>query len=47
MGAAADAVADEALARWLTQDVAALLAGDSPPDRPVRAKGRGRLPWRH
>lgn len=48
MGAAADAVGADALARWLTHDVpAALLAGDTPPARPARAKGRVRLPWRN
>jgi protein-tyrosine phosphatase len=47
MGAAAEAVGDDALVRWLTHDVpSALLAGDTLPARPVRAKGRVRLPWR-
>jgi protein-tyrosine phosphatase len=37
MSAARKAVGDEALGRWLTEDVpAALLAGDEPPPRPQR-----------
>jgi hypothetical protein len=48
MGAAAEAVEDAKLASWLTYEVPeALLAGEAPPPRPVRAKGRLRLPWRH
>lgn len=48
MGAAADAVGDNVLARWLTYEVpAALLTGDSPPPRPPRTRARVRLPWRH
>ena len=48
MGAAADALGDDALAVWLTHDVpAALLAGESPPKRPARARGRLRRPRRH
>ena len=48
MGAAADALGDDALARWLTHDVpAALLANEDPPPRPARAKSGMRLPWRH
>lgn len=38
---AADAVGDEALARWLTVDVPAAIVDDSPlPDRPERSKRR-------
>jgi protein-tyrosine phosphatase len=48
MGAAAEAVGDAALARWLTHEVPeALLAGVAPPQRPGRPKGRVRLPRRH
>ncbi|HVM57122.1 MAG TPA: CpsB/CapC family capsule biosynthesis tyrosine phosphatase [Gaiellaceae bacterium] len=47
MAAAAEAVGDEALARWLTHEVpAAILDGTPPPPRPARRTGR-RLPWRH
>jgi len=39
MSAAAEAVGDEALARWLTHDVpAALLAGTTPPPRPAQRR---------
>jgi protein-tyrosine phosphatase len=43
MTAAREAVGDEALGRWLTEDVPrALLAGDDPPPRPqVRPRRRG------
>jgi protein-tyrosine phosphatase len=48
MGAAAEAVGDAQLAWWLTHDVPqALLAGEAPPPRPGRPKGRVRRPWRH
>jgi protein-tyrosine phosphatase len=48
MGAAAEAVGDARLAWWLTHEVPeALIAGEVPPQRPGRAKGRLRLPWRH
>jgi protein-tyrosine phosphatase len=48
MGAAAEAVGDAQLARWLTHEVpVALLAGEAPPQRPGRHNGRVRLPWRH
>jgi protein-tyrosine phosphatase len=48
MGAAAEAVGDAQLAWWLTHEVPeALLAGKTPPQRPGRAKGGLRLPWRH
>ncbi len=48
MVAAAEAVGDAQLAWWLTHEVPeALLAGESPPPRPARAKGRVRLPRRH
>jgi protein-tyrosine phosphatase len=48
MGAAAEAIGDAQLARWLTHDVPeALVAGEVPPQRPARAKGGLRLPWRH
>jgi len=47
MAAAAEAVGDEALARWLTHDVpAAIVAAVAPPPRPAFKGGR-RLPWRH
>lgn len=43
MSAAAETVGDEALARWLTQDVpAAIVAGDEPPPRPEPARRRRR-----
>ena len=39
MGAAAEAIGDERLARWLTQDVPqALLAGEEPPPRPAKSR---------
>ena len=42
MSAAADAVGDEALARWLTNDVpAAVVAGAPPPPRPATRRRRG------
>jgi protein-tyrosine phosphatase len=42
MTAAADAVGDDALARWLTEDVPrALLDGASPPERPKRKRFAG------
>jgi protein-tyrosine phosphatase len=48
MGAAAEAIGNAQLARWLTHEVPeALLAGEAPPQRPGRPKGRLRLPWRH
>jgi protein-tyrosine phosphatase len=48
MGAAAEALGDPALGRWLTLEVPeALLAGAEPPRRPPRAKRGVRLPWRH
>ena len=48
MGTAAEAVGDAKLAWWLTHEVPeALLAGEAPPRRPARPKGRVRLPWRH
>jgi protein-tyrosine phosphatase len=48
MGAAAEAVGDAQLALWLTHEVpAALLAGEAPPRRPARTKGKVRFPWRH
>jgi protein-tyrosine phosphatase len=41
MSSAREAVGDDALARWLTEDVpAALLAGERPPDRPHGRKRR-------
>lgn len=47
MTAAAEAVGDEALARWLTHDVPqALLGSENPPPRPPRRR-RIRLPWRN
>ena len=47
MAAAAEAVGDEGLARWLTHEVpAAILDGTPTPPRPARKTGR-RLPWRH
>jgi hypothetical protein len=48
MGAAAEAVGNAKMASWLTHDVPeALLAGEEPPQRPGRPKGRLRLPRRH
>ena len=48
MGAAAEAVGNAQLAWWLTHEVPeALLAGEEPPQRPGRPKGRLRLPRRH
>ena len=48
MGTAAEAVGDAKLGWWLTHEVPeALLAGEAPPRRPGRTKGRVRLPWRH
>jgi protein-tyrosine phosphatase len=45
MTAAREAVGDERLGRWLTEDVpAALVAGRSPPPRPQR-RHTMRLPW--
>ena len=42
MAAAAEAVGDEALARWLTNDVpAAVVAGAPPPPRPATRRRRG------
>jgi len=42
MSAAAEAVGDEALGRWLTHDVpAAIVAGAAPPPRPARRRRRG------
>jgi len=42
MSAAAEAVGDEALGRWLTHDVpAAILGGAAPPARPARRRRRG------
>jgi protein-tyrosine phosphatase len=47
MTAAAEAVGDDALARWLTHDVPeALLGSEMPPPRPPRRR-RIRLAWRH
>jgi hypothetical protein len=47
MTAARDAVGDEALGRWLTEDVpAALLAGEALPERPVVRGGVRRSWWR-
>jgi protein-tyrosine phosphatase len=46
MTAAAEAVGDDALARWLTNDVPrALLASEPLPDRPTRRRRTMRLPW--
>ena len=48
MGAAAEAVGDAQLARWLTHEVPeALLAGKAPPPRPAQTKKRMRLRRRH
>jgi protein-tyrosine phosphatase len=48
MGAAAEAVGDVPLARWLTYEVPeALLAGEALPPRPARTKRRMRLRRRH
>jgi protein-tyrosine phosphatase len=48
MAAAAEAIGDPALARWLTYDVpAALLADTALPQRPAaRSRRRLRVPWR-
>jgi protein-tyrosine phosphatase len=48
MGAAAEAVGDAQLARWLTHEVPeALLVGEAPPPRPAQTKKRMRLRRRH
>jgi protein-tyrosine phosphatase len=48
MGDAAEAVGDASLARWLTNEVPhALLAGESPPQRPAQPRKRMRLRRRH
>jgi protein-tyrosine phosphatase len=48
MGAAAEALGNAELAWWLTHEVPeALLAGEAPPRRPGRLRGRLRFPWRH
>ena len=46
MSAAAEAIGDESLAQWLTEDVpGAILAGRSIPRRPRSARRRLPLPW--
>lgn len=47
LASAAEAVADRALARWLTEAVpAAIVAGDAIPDRPPSGRSNRRVAWR-